>query len=80
MKEGEKKRVWPMSGHPVWENGESEYPDVLLVTMKDGEKIRYRREVEQPGPLLITEEEIQRIIRISTFGGYKFKGERRKKK
>lgn len=71
---GEKRviRIMPMPVvHPVWEHDDSEYPEVVKVSMANGKIRTYRLETEQPAPQIVDSQQIARMFRENTYGGYK---------
>jgi hypothetical protein len=61
------------TGAPIWESEASVYPDLLKMPMADGQVITYRREIEQPHPQCVKAVELIRMMKDTTFGGYKGK-------
>lgn len=56
---------------PIWDYATSDYPDLIKVPMEDGQVISYRRDVQQPPPQFQKAMDLVKILKASTFGGYK---------
>lgn len=71
-------RIMPMPVvHPTWERDGSEYPETIRVSFCNGKIRTYHLAVEQPKPVTVDAETMARIMRASTFGGYKGKHEKK---
>ena len=69
------KQIKPLnpSVAAIWEHEGSDYPDLIKLPMEDGRVISYRREITQPHPQCMTAVDIIRLMKDSTYGGYKGK-------
>ena len=77
MSEVENGRILPIPDVvPLWEHEWSEYPDEILVGMKNGHMIRYRLNVEQPHPAF---EKAMNIVKKITGNGYEAPKKRRRR-
>ena len=56
-----------------WHHDFSDYPDEVKVKMADGKSVTYVRQIEQPHPQCLKSIELIRIMKDSTYGGYKAK-------
>ena len=56
-----------------WHHDSSDYPDEIKVKMADGKSVIYVRRIEQPHPQCVKSIELIRIMKDSTYGGYKAK-------
>jgi hypothetical protein len=74
MNMSENVRIMPMPvPHPIWKEGEGGYPKALKVSFSDGKVRTYNisEQVEQPPPHVCSTEELNRLFRENTYGGYR---------
>ena len=77
-------RIMPLPVvHPRWERDDSEYPETIQVSFGNGKIRTYVLKEDQPKPNLTTEDELTRLFKENTYGGYHtegYKGKHAKKK
>lgn len=63
----------------IWEHEDSDYPDLIKVPMEGGKVITYRREIQQPEPMLLKSIDLIQSMNATIYGGYKYKEKHAKK-
>ena len=68
-------RIMPLPVvHPRWERQDSEYPETIQVSFGNGKIRTYILKEEMPKPNLTTEDELTRLFKENTYGGYLAEG------
>jgi len=77
-------RIMPLPVvHPRWERQDSEYPETIQVSFGNGKIRTYVLKEEMPKPNVMHEDELTRLFKENTYGGYHaggYKGKHAKKK
>ena len=77
-------RIMPLPVvHPRWERQDSEYPEIMQVSFENGKVRTYGLREEMPKPNVMHEDELTRLFKENTYGGYHadgYKGKHAKKK